>query len=242
MRPAYESLVGDLATHPAIDYFIGSLHHVNGVPIDYDKDYYARAMASVGTLTNGTTSSDSTSAAAGRGPGCENGEIADAEPREESMYERYYDQQYEMLVALRPRIVGHFDLIRLMSADPDRDVRRWRGVWERIERNLAFVASYGGWLECNSSALRKGLAEPYPCRPIAEVVIISEVSSPPSLLPLYPFCGPSSSSSIPCHHFSLLRVALDCMFTYNCICFLNIYRLPATLATNHCLPQPRWRR
>ncbi|KAI0871565.1 histidinol-phosphatase [Hypoxylon argillaceum] len=168
MRPAYESLVGDLATHPAIDYFIGSLHHVNGVPIDYDKDYYARAMASVGTLTNGTTSSDSTSAAAGRGPGCENGEIADAEPREESMYERYYDQQYEMLVALRPRIVGHFDLIRLMSADPDRDVRRWRGVWERIERNLAFVASYGGWLECNSSALRKGLAEPYPCRPIAE--------------------------------------------------------------------------
>ncbi|KAF2971133.1 hypothetical protein GQX73_g2437 [Xylaria multiplex] len=161
LRPAYQSLVKELAAHPAIDYFIGSLHHVNGVPIDYDKAYYARAMASVETVTNGTHT-NGTSADAGEG------EAADVETREERMYERYYDQQYEMLVALRPRVVGHFDLIRLMSADPGRDVRRWSGVWERIERNLAFVASYGGWLECNSSALRKGLAEPYPCRAISE--------------------------------------------------------------------------
>ncbi|KAI1109710.1 histidinol-phosphatase [Nemania sp. NC0429] len=174
MRPAYRSVIAELAADPAIDYFIGSLHHVNGVPIDYDKDYYARAMASVGvsvgagtaTPANGTGSqstpaidADATTAPATAG---------DPEPREEAMYERYYDEQYEMLVALRPRVVGHFDLIRLMSADPGRDVRRWRGVWERVGRNLAFVASYGGWLECNSSALRKGLAEPYPCRVIAE--------------------------------------------------------------------------
>ncbi|KAI1133714.1 histidinol-phosphatase [Nemania abortiva] len=165
MRPAYKSLIGELAAHPSIDYFIGSLHHVNGVPIDYDKEYYARAMASVEPLTNGTSTSTH---AVTTNSGGANGAPADAEPREERMYERYYDQQYEMLVALRPRVVGHFDLIRLMSADPGRDVRRWRGVWERIERNLAFVASYGGWLECNSSALRKGLTEPYPCRAIAE--------------------------------------------------------------------------
>ncbi|KAJ8123038.1 hypothetical protein ONZ43_g915 [Nemania bipapillata] len=171
MRPAYESLIGELAADPAIDYFIGSLHHVNGVPIDYDKEYYARAMASAETAL----------------PRGEDGEVSDVEPREEKMYERYYDQQYEMLVALRPRIVGHFDLIRLMSADPGRDVRRWRGVWERIERNLAFVASYGGWLECNSSALRKGLAEPYPCRLIAEVTTISEFDISSNLLSTTPF-------------------------------------------------------
>ncbi|TGJ84756.1 hypothetical protein E0Z10_g4028 [Xylaria hypoxylon] len=165
LRPAYQSLVDELAAHPAIDYFIGSLHHVNGVPIDYDQEYYARAIASVETLTNGTytngTSANTTTVEPGGGNG-------DEEAREERMYERYYDQQYEMLVALRPRVVGHFDLIRLMSVDPGRDVRRWRGVWERIERNLTFIASYDGWLECNSSALRKGLAEPYPCRVIAE--------------------------------------------------------------------------
>ncbi|KAI0150364.1 Polymerase/histidinol phosphatase-like protein [Xylariaceae sp. FL1272] len=163
LRPSYRHLVTELASHPAIDYFIGSLHHVNGVPIDYDKEYYARAMASVDAspdvLTNGTTVTDSPEA------GDEARKIEDGE---QSMYERYYDQQYEMLTALRPRVVGHFDLIRLLSVDPGRDVRHWPGVWERIERNLAFVASYGGWLECNSSALRKGLAEPYPCRVIAE--------------------------------------------------------------------------
>ncbi|KAI0542941.1 histidinol-phosphatase [Xylaria digitata] len=169
LRPAYKELVKELAAHPAIDYFIGSLHHVNGVPIDYDKEYYARAMASVETATNGTYTNGTLTGTTTTKPGSGNGEeVADVEIREERMYERYYDQQYEMLVALRPRVVGHFDLIRLMSADPGRDVRRWPGVWKRIERNLAFVASYGGWLECNSSALRKGLAEPYPCRVIAE--------------------------------------------------------------------------
>ncbi|KAI1142012.1 histidinol-phosphatase [Hypoxylon sp. FL0543] len=138
LRPAYEPLVSQLAAHPSVDYFIGSLHHINSVPIDYDASYYARAVASAG----GT---------------------------EELAYQRYYDQQLEMLQALKPRVVGHFDLVRLLSSQPARDVRaEWPGVWERIVRNLRFVAGYGGWLECNSSALRKGLAEPYPGRRIAE--------------------------------------------------------------------------
>lgn len=88
---------------------------------------------------------------------------------EERVYEDYYDLQYEMLKALKPRIVGHFDLIRLMSEEPGRDVQQWEGVWQRIKRNLEYAAEIGAWLECNTSALRKGLAEPYPCRVISEV-------------------------------------------------------------------------
>ncbi|KAI8244809.1 putative histidinol-phosphatase [Colletotrichum sp. SAR 10_96] len=136
-RPAYGPFIRSLAAHPAVDYFIGSLHHVNAVPIDYSREMYVDAMNTAG--------------------GCE-----------ERMYERYYDQQHEMLTALEPKVVGHFDLIRLMSEDPARDVRKWKGVWERVVRNLEVVKGYGGLLECNSSALRKGLAEPYPCRIIAE--------------------------------------------------------------------------
>ncbi|KAI0592821.1 histidinol phosphate phosphatase HisJ family protein [Biscogniauxia sp. FL1348] len=152
LRPAYGALVAELAAHADVDYFIGSLHHVNGVPIDYDRAYYLRAQASC---------SRRGSAPAPPAGGDEEGE--------ERMYEVYYDQQYEMLTALRPRVVGHFDLVRLLSSDPGRDVRqRWPGVWARVRRNLAHVAGYGGWLECNSSALRKGLAEPYPCRAVAE--------------------------------------------------------------------------
>ena len=90
---------------------------------------------------------------------------------EEKLFERYYDEQFEMLRALEPRVVGHFDLVRLLSEEPGRELKGWAGggVWERVVRNLRFVVGYGGWLECNTSGLRKGLGEPYPGREIAEV-------------------------------------------------------------------------
>ncbi|KAK4074545.1 uncharacterized protein Triagg1_5141 [Trichoderma aggressivum f. europaeum] len=138
IRPSYTPLVQSLfAASPHVDYFIGSVHHVHGIPIDYDKATFAAAVAAAGGS-------------------------------EERLYEDYYDLQYDMLRALKPRIVGHFDLIRLMSEDPGRDVRQWGGVWQRIRRNLEYAAQIGAWLECNSAALRKGLDEPYPGRIISE--------------------------------------------------------------------------
>ncbi|KAK3936263.1 Polymerase/histidinol phosphatase-like protein [Diplogelasinospora grovesii] len=143
-KASYGPLVKQLAAHPHVDYFIGSLHHTSGVPIDLDRATYHDARDRSG----GT---------------------------EEWLYEKYYDEQYEMLCTLRPKIVGHFDLVRLLSSDPGRDISKkesWtvgrKVVWEKAQRNLRFVRGYGGWLECNTSALRKGLAEPYPARPIAE--------------------------------------------------------------------------
>ncbi|PSS02283.1 Polymerase/histidinol phosphatase-like protein [Coniella lustricola] len=135
----YAPLVQQLASHPAIDYFIGSLHHTCGVPIDFDKAYYAKAREAAGGS-------------------------------EEQLYTHYYDEQYAMLTTLQPRVVGHFDLIRLLSEEPERDLRTaWDGrVWAKVVRNLEAARQGGGWLECNSSALRKGLAEPYPTRAIAE--------------------------------------------------------------------------
>ncbi|GJN66465.1 histidinol-phosphatase [Purpureocillium lilacinum] len=140
IRPSYAPAVLRLATDPRVDYFIGSLHHVHGHPIDYGPAAYAAARAASSDPARG----------------------------EESLWEDYYDQQRDMLLALRPRVVGHFDLVRLLAEDPARDVRAWKGVWERVVRNLKIVREQGGWLECNTAALRKGLAEPYPCRAIAE--------------------------------------------------------------------------
>lgn len=137
IRPEYFPLVKALAEPAVVDYFIGSVHHVHSIPIDYNKDFFAAAVAAAGGS-------------------------------EERLYADYYDLQHEMLVALRPRVVGHFDLIRLLSDEPDRDVRQWSRVWEKILRNLELAAKQGAWLECNTAALRKGLAEPYPGRIIAE--------------------------------------------------------------------------
>ena len=57
----------------------------------------------------------------------------------------------------------------VLSDHPDAEFKDMKGVWERIQRNLEYIASYGGILELNSSALRKGLAQPYPCLPICQV-------------------------------------------------------------------------
>ncbi|KAK2616852.1 hypothetical protein QQS21_000230 [Conoideocrella luteorostrata] len=137
IRPSYGPLVKQLLLAPSIDYFIGSVHHVHSIAIDYDHAKYAAALAASGG-------------------------------DEQRLHEDYYDLQHEMLLTLRPRVVGHFDLIRLKSESPDRDVTQWRGVWAKVLRNLKLVREQGGWLELNTAALRKGLKEPYPCRAIAE--------------------------------------------------------------------------
>jgi histidinol-phosphatase (PHP family) len=88
---------------------------------------------------------------------------------DEKLFQDYFDSQYEMLQELRPPVVGHLDLIRLFSDHRDAEFKGMVSVWEKIQRNLEYIASYGGLLELNSSGLRKGLAEPYPCLPICQV-------------------------------------------------------------------------
>lgn len=139
IRPSTASLVKSLLEIPGTDFFVGSVHHVHEIPIDFDKPFYQKARKVAG----GT---------------------------DERLFEDYFDAQFEMLRALKPLVVGHFDLIRLLSDDPDRDLRAMGdGIWERIIRNLALIRAQGGLMEINSSALRKGLKEPYPSRSVCQV-------------------------------------------------------------------------
>jgi histidinol-phosphatase (PHP family) len=139
IRPSTASLVNSLLSIPGTDFFIGSVHHVHEIPIDFDKPHYVRARS----IAGGT---------------------------DERLFKDYFDAQYEMLLALKPRVVGHFDLIRLLSDEPDRDLKSMGyGLWDRVLRNLECIIEQGGLMEINSSALRKGLMEPYPGRSICEV-------------------------------------------------------------------------
>lgn len=99
------------------------------------------------------------------------------------LYCDYFDLQYRVITSLKPMVVGHFDLIRLLQPEDDfdsttgkltRDVNveiDWPEVWERIVRNIKVVYEYGGLFELNSSAIRKGWDTPYPRRDIAEAII-----------------------------------------------------------------------
>lgn len=110
---------------------------MHGIPIDYNAEFYAKAVAA--------------STGDGLGAGTELG-----------LFRDYYDAQYEMLQTLKPKVVGHFDLIRLFASEPNAKI--FGGASEKAERNLKLIVEQGGLLEINSAGLRKGLQEPYPGR------------------------------------------------------------------------------
>lgn len=127
------------------DFFMGSLHHVNTIPIDFDTEYYQAARKNAG----GT---------------------------DRKLFWKYFKDQERMLHALRPPVVGHFDLIRLKSDVPNTEFEGMTEVWETIRKNLAYINSYGGILELNTSGWRKGLDQPYPCKAICEVRLLRSKS------------------------------------------------------------------
>ncbi|KAI9678215.1 MAG: histidinolphosphatase [Caeruleum heppii] len=133
--------IKDVQAKYDFDLFVGSVHHLYTIPIDYDDALYQKAMHRSGGDT------------------------------EEQLFLDYFDAQHAMLKALKPPIVGHFDLIRLKSRDPEASFRRWETVWQRISRNLEFIVSYGGLVELNSASLRKGMSEPYPNAEICRALL-----------------------------------------------------------------------
>ena len=138
IRPSSKQFIEALLSKYKFDIFVGSVHHVHTVPIDYDHDLYINARQ----LSGGT---------------------------DEKLCEDYFDLQYEMLTALMPPVVGHFDLIRLFGDRTDACFKDWSSVWQKISRNLNVILGYGGVIEINSAALRKGLKEPYPKADICKV-------------------------------------------------------------------------
>ncbi|KAJ5890807.1 uncharacterized protein N7473_007035 [Penicillium subrubescens] len=140
IRPSSQTVIARSLSRFPFEFFIGSVHHMHTIPIDYDHEMYIRAR----DIAGGT---------------------------DERLFEDYFDAQLDMLKALKPPVVGHFDLIRLKSDDPERSFKTWPGVWERVVRNLEFVVGYGGLVEVNGAALRKGMSEPYPKGEICEELL-----------------------------------------------------------------------
>ncbi|KAJ3281721.1 histidinolphosphatase [Rhizoclosmatium sp. JEL0117] len=129
------------ATHK-LDYLVGSVHHVHEIPIDFDVPMYERAEQRAFEIA---------------------GSPATISPTE-CLFRDYYDAQYDLLVGLKPAVVGHFDLISMYRpGHPLSEV-----CWEKVKRNVAVIAEYGGIVEVNSRAWKKGLVDAYPQRAIVE--------------------------------------------------------------------------
>lgn len=82
-----------------------------------------------------------------------------------ALYEAYFDEQRDMLLAVRPEVVGHFDLIRLYDPEYPATIALPR-IWDRVLRNLELIRSLGAVLDINARALLKGQPAPYVCAPV----------------------------------------------------------------------------
>jgi len=148
----FEGLSKILEVHKGrIDYIVGSVHHVNEIPIDINVDTYQRCLDNIPLPAHAT---DSTEPEQGR-------------ERLGIFLETYFDAQFELLSKFHPEIIGHIDLCRLYT--PDLRLRDFPRAWEKLERNIKFAVDYGALFEANAAALRKGWRTAYPGEDVAEV-------------------------------------------------------------------------
>ena len=129
-----------------IEYLVGSVHHVNSIPIDFDLPTFEKSLSS---LTCADTS--------------HNTELS----RMDTFLSAYFDAQYELLTRFHPEVIGHFDLCRLYR--PDLHFRDFPLSWVKLRRNVQFAIEYGALFEVNAAALRKGWQSAYPGEDILEV-------------------------------------------------------------------------
>ncbi|BGP48275.1 hypothetical protein JCM10450v2_004147 [Rhodotorula kratochvilovae] len=127
----------------AVEYLVGSVHHCDELPIDFDKPRFDHVLALQ--------------------PGSDEGE------RLGRLFCTYFDNQLALLTRLEPEVVGHFDLCRLYY--PGVDFRDWPDVWARIERNVEFAVAYGALFEVNASAFRKGWSTAYPGTEVFDLIL-----------------------------------------------------------------------
>ncbi|SCW02624.1 LAFE_0F10704g1_1 [Lachancea fermentati] len=142
-----------------LQFCVGSVHHVNEIPIDFNQDMWTEAVKVAGNNFK------------------------------QFMID-YLNMQYKLLTELKPLVVGHFDLFKLLC--PQRlcvntqtgDIidegspgakciqqlsilHEWEDVESLVVRNLQYIISYGGLIEINTAGLRKKLLDPFPGREFA---------------------------------------------------------------------------
>ncbi|KAJ2748072.1 hypothetical protein GGI19_006271 [Coemansia pectinata] len=132
--------VKNLQSKYALDYLVGSLHHIDEMPLDFSQEKYERLVDHF------------------------SGDRA-------AMFSRYFDQQLELLQALQPTVIGHFDLVRIFHPQTLEDPLALTEVRERASRNIDYAISYGAIFEVNSRAWKKGLRDAYPQRDLLTEIL-----------------------------------------------------------------------
>lgn len=119
-----------------MEYIVGSVHHVNAIPIDFDLVTFQKALETIDRTIEPHSSKDGALLCA------------------------YFDAQYGLLQRFNPEVIGHLDLCRLYN--PALQLSEYPEALERVTRNILYAIGYGALFEINASALRKNWDTPYP--------------------------------------------------------------------------------
>lgn len=141
-----------------IQFCVGSVHHVNKIPIDFDQENWDRSLAASGNNLKKFLI-----------------EYYDTQYRMLTALKPLivgHVDLYKLYLADEMKLdpvtgecgehgvgVGSFSIMS-----------QWKSVRDALIRNLKFVDSYGGAIEISTSALRKKLKEPYPSKDICKLV------------------------------------------------------------------------
>jgi len=150
--------IKDIVKEYPLDYLVGSVHHVFETPTDFDREMFDDAL---------TKSPEKTP---------------------DSLYQAYFDLQYDIITQLQPKVIGHFDVIRMYTPEIELSEK----TWEKIRRNIDAINAYGGLIEVNSRAWKKGLEYAYPFKDILQYIVsknckitLGDDSHDPSQVGLY---------------------------------------------------------
>ena len=130
-----------------IEYLVGSIHHVNAVPIDFDEATFRRALEAF--------------------PPDLSSEMSEEDSRMSALLDSYLDSQFLLMQRFHPEIIGHLDLCRLYR--PELEFRTFPGALTRLQRNIQYACGYGALFELNAAAFRKGWDSAYPGRDVLQV-------------------------------------------------------------------------
>lgn len=148
-----------------IEYLVGSVHHVGGIPIDFDLPTFDRAIDSFSGVPSGPSTSLFTTHVNSSDPDASS--TAADNTKTTAFLNAYLDAQYTLLTRFHPEIIGHFDLCRLYT--PYLLLSSYPYSLERVRRNVEYAVSYGALFELNAAAFRKGWDAAYPGEDIVDV-------------------------------------------------------------------------
>lgn len=131
------------------DMSVGSVHHVHGIPIDFDSASWLRARAVSGSTR-----------ALYR-------DYFDLQHKVVSRVRPDVIGHFDLIRLFEPDDMDPSTGKKASEIDVESD---WPEVWLAIVRNIDYMVSYGALFELNSAAIRKGWTSPYPRVDIARAI------------------------------------------------------------------------